>query len=347
MRLRVPDDPHVDVAVEHACEDLRRVPLVQLHVHGRIALPERADALGDAERDRRGDEADVETPLLAAPDPRCLLDVRTDLAQEVPAPLEERLARGRQRDAARRADEERASDQLLELADLLGERRLGHVQAAGRAAEVELLRDGDEVAQVPELELRVHMHRISIDAYLDIGRPCRTARYSSHALRPCSPASAPSELAIHSMTSLDDARAFQELNEEWISKLFTIEAGDRRTLDDPFASIVDVGGDVLIARLDGKAVGCVSLVPSGEGVYELSKMAVAPEARNRGIGRRILLAAIERARALGATSLYLGSNSALASAVHLYESVGFTHVPPERIGPMPYARANVFMELVL
>lgn len=155
------------------------------------------------------------------------------------------------------------------------------------------------------------------------------------------------DLAIHSMTSLEDARAFQELNEEWISTLFTIEGGDRRTLDDPFTSIVDSGGDVLIARLCGKAVGCVSLVPTGDGVYELSKMAVAPDARNRGIGRKVILAAIERARSLGATSLFLGSNTKLASAVHLYESVGFTHVPPERIGPMPYARANVFMELVL
>jgi len=76
-------------------------------------------------------------------------------------------------------------------------------------------------------------------------------------------------------------------------------------------------------------------------------MSVSPALRNRGAGRRLILAAIETATELGATSLFLGSSTKLPSAVHLYESVGFTHVPAERIGPMPYARANVFMELEL
>jgi hypothetical protein len=45
--------------------------------------------------------------------------------------------------------------------------------------------------------------------------------------------------------------------------------------------------------------------------------------------------------------LFLGSNAKLENAVHLYESIGFRHVPPERIPPMPYTRANVFMEMAL
>jgi GNAT superfamily N-acetyltransferase len=155
------------------------------------------------------------------------------------------------------------------------------------------------------------------------------------------------ELTIGSMETPADAEAFCALNEEWIHAYFSIEPADRRTLDDPFGAIVGTGGDVLLARSGGVALGCVALLPEGHGVYELSKMAVAPDARNRGIGRRLIEAAIERARALGATSLFLGSNSRLESAVHLYESVGFTHVPPDEIGPMPYARANVFMRLEL
>ncbi|MFB5266945.1 GNAT family N-acetyltransferase [Paenibacillus enshidis] len=94
-------------------------------------------------------------------------------------------------------------------------------------------------------------------------------------------------------------------------------------------------------------VGCAALVPTGAGVFELSKMSVAPECRGRGYGRRIILAAIHRARELGAASLFLGSSTKLPNAVHLYESVGFKHVSVEQIGPMPYARANVFMELEL
>jgi N-acetylglutamate synthase-like GNAT family acetyltransferase len=85
----------------------------------------------------------------------------------------------------------------------------------------------------------------------------------------------------------------------------------------------------------------------GNGVYELSKMAVSPAMRGRGIGRRLLEHTIAEARAIGATGLFLGSNSILKDAVHLYESLGFRHVPPEKLPEMHYARANVFMEMAL
>jgi putative acetyltransferase len=154
-------------------------------------------------------------------------------------------------------------------------------------------------------------------------------------------------ILIEPMRSAADARAFRELNEEWITALFTLEDADRALLDDPAGRIVAIGGAVLIARLGDQPVGCVALVPTGGGVFELSKMAVSPALRNRGAGRRLILAAIELAGRLGATSLFLGSSTRLPSAVHLYESVGFSHVPAERVGPMPYARADVFMELEL
>jgi putative acetyltransferase len=155
-------------------------------------------------------------------------------------------------------------------------------------------------------------------------------------------------ITVSSMRTAEEAAAFARLNEEWISGFFAMEAKDRETLADPFGRFVEPGGDVLIAR-DGEdqVVGCVALEPTGDGVFELSKMAVAPAARGRGIGRRLMDAAIERARALGACSLFLGSNRRLVPAVALYESAGFRHVPRERIGDMPYTRADVFMELEL
>ncbi len=76
-------------------------------------------------------------------------------------------------------------------------------------------------------------------------------------------------------------------------------------------------------------------------------MAVSPAIRGQGVGRKLLEYAIAQARALGATSLFLGSNSVLKNAVHLYESVGFTHVPAEKLPDMHYARADVFMEMGL
>lgn len=154
-------------------------------------------------------------------------------------------------------------------------------------------------------------------------------------------------LTIASMQTLEEALAFKTLNEEWIARIFNIEEADREILDNPVENIMNRGGDVLIARDGDSIVGCVALVPTGAGVFELSKMSVTPELRGRGYGRRIIHAAINRARGLGATSLFLGSSTKLPNAVHLYESVGFKHVPVEQIGPMPYVRADVFMEMEL
>ena len=76
-------------------------------------------------------------------------------------------------------------------------------------------------------------------------------------------------------------------------------------------------------------------------------MAISPHLRGQGIGRRLLQHAIGQGKLIGAKSLFLGSSTKLPTAVHLYESVGFRHVQPETLPPVPYTRANVFMEMAL
>ena len=88
-------------------------------------------------------------------------------------------------------------------------------------------------------------------------------------------------------------------------------------------------------------------MPHSNGVYELSKMAVAPAMRGLGIGRRLLEHTVAKARLLGAKSLFLGSSTKLKNAVHLYESIGFRHVDPATLPDMHYSRADVFMEMPL
>jgi GNAT superfamily N-acetyltransferase len=155
------------------------------------------------------------------------------------------------------------------------------------------------------------------------------------------------EVEIRPLRIGEDGTAFRTLNEEWISRYFVLEPKDRETLGDPENTILRKGGRVFLAYATELAVGCVALIPMGDGVYELSKMAVSPVMRGQGIGRRILEHAIAEARALGAKSLFLGSSSKLKNAVHLYESIGFRHVPPDKLPDMHYARADVFMEMPL
>ena len=152
---------------------------------------------------------------------------------------------------------------------------------------------------------------------------------------------------IRPLAAGEDASAFRTLNEEWITHYFTLEEKDKKTLGDPENTILRKGGRIFMVFLNGEAVGCVALIPMGDGVYELSKMAVAPVLRGRGVGRKLLEYAIAQAREMGAKSLFLGSSTKLKNAVHLYEAVGFQHVPQERLPPMAYARADVFMEMPL
>ena len=81
------------------------------------------------------------------------------------------------------------------------------------------------------------------------------------------------------------------------------------------------------------------------GEFEVAKMAVTESFQGAGIGRRLLEKVVAEARASGAHRLYLETNRKLAPAIRLYESLGFRHIPPERVVPSPYARANVYMEL--
>ena len=143
------------------------------------------------------------------------------------------------------------------------------------------------------------------------------------------------QIEIRPLQAGEDATAFRTLNEEWITRYFTLEKMDRETLGDPEGKILKKGGYILMAYLGHQAVGCVALIPMGDGVHELSKMAVSPELRGLGIGRRLLQHAVKQAKRIGAKSLFLGSNSRLENAVHLYESIGFRHVPAEHCPKCP------------
>lgn len=136
---------------------------------------------------------------------------------------------------------------------------------------------------------------------------------------------------------------FATLNIEWLQRWFVVEPFDREVLGNPEHYILADGGRILFA-VDARqrAVGTVALMHGGDGVYELTKMAVTPEARGRGIGRLLMDEALRLYRSLGARELFLESSSKLGPALALYESVGFRHHPAPRPGSH-YARADVHM----
>jgi GNAT superfamily N-acetyltransferase len=85
-------------------------------------------------------------------------------------------------------------------------------------------------------------------------------------------------------------------------------------------------GVVLLARLDGAAVGCGAVRRHDDGTAEVKRMYVMPEARGRGIAAT-LLAALERAAAdLGYRHLVLETGIRQQEAMRLYETRGWTPI---------------------
>jgi putative acetyltransferase len=143
-----------------------------------------------------------------------------------------------------------------------------------------------------------------------------------------------------------DEIAFRQLNEEWIERYFRVEAKEQEVLADPKGTILDDGGRIFFATVENRCVGCCALRRLSDAEFEVAKMAVTSSFQGAGIGRKVLQAVIEAGRAMGARRLYLETNHTLTPAIRLYESVGFKHIPQERITPSVYARADVYMELL-
>jgi GNAT superfamily N-acetyltransferase len=91
----------------------------------------------------------------------------------------------------------------------------------------------------------------------------------------------------------------------------------------------------------GEVIGTCGVHPTGDGEYELIKLAVDPRSRGAGLGRRLVERCVDFARRSGARRVTLLSSSKLGSALRLYAELGFRHEPlPPSTG---YATADVFM----
>ncbi len=136
--------------------------------------------------------------------------------------------------------------------------------------------------------------------------------------------------------------AFKDLNVEWISHYFEMEASDFKALDHPQKYIIEPGGHIYIALLNGEPVGTCALLKleNRDYDYELVKMAVTPKAQGYGIGRLLGQAVIDKAKSLEVDELYLETNNQLTPAIRLYEKLGFEHISG---CSTPYARCNVQM----
>ena len=119
---------------------------------------------------------------------------------------------------------------------------------------------------------------------------------------------------------------FHDINAEWISAMFKVEAVDLEVIENPQSHILDGGGAILFVEAPGLGiVGTCAIRKTGPKSAELTKMGVLAAARGLKAGEFLLAAAIKRARKMKIENFYLLTNSKCESAIHLYEKLGFAH----------------------
>jgi ribosomal protein S18 acetylase RimI-like enzyme len=105
-------------------------------------------------------------------------------------------------------------------------------------------------------------------------------------------------------------------------------------------------GALLLARDDaGRPLGCVALRPmEAPGRCEMKRLYVAPASRGSGLGRALMLAIIDTAKAIGYRELWLDTLPDMVAAQGLYRDAGFELVEPYYDTPVA---GTVFLRLML
>lgn len=136
---------------------------------------------------------------------------------------------------------------------------------------------------------------------------------------------------------------FVEMNLDWISEIFTVEAEDKRELTN-IEHYIENGGQIFFALNDEGAVMASCMVaPREDGDWEIMKFAAKSEFAGSGAGNACLKACIEYAESLHLPKLIIVSNRKCLFAVHLYRKFGFTEIPVDK-ERFPFERGDIVFE---
>ena len=137
---------------------------------------------------------------------------------------------------------------------------------------------------------------------------------------------------------------FYELNKLWIEESWLLEKSDKFDLLNPKESIIDKGGEIFFALIDGNVIGTVAMIRSADRIYELAKMTVEINYRGNGVANKLMDQCLNYAMNNNAQQIYLITNDTLLIARNLYDKYGFKEV---KLDSDKYLRGNVKMVLNL
>lgn len=104
------------------------------------------------------------------------------------------------------------------------------------------------------------------------------------------------------------------------------------------------GGRLLLALDGAEAAGCVGIRRLEPETCEMKRLYIRPAYRGHRLGRRLVEAALEQARVMGYSAMYLDTLPGMDAAIRLYESFGFQRTAPYYSNPIPGA---LFFKLLL
>lgn len=103
-------------------------------------------------------------------------------------------------------------------------------------------------------------------------------------------------------------------------------------------------GALLVAEQDGRLLGMIGVRPLAGSICEMKRLFVRPEARGRGLAKRLIAELLETAGAIGYTEIRLDTLPMMGDAQGLYVSLGFRDIPAYYDTPIAGTR---FMSLPL
>lgn len=117
-----------------------------------------------------------------------------------------------------------------------------------------------------------------------------------------------------------------------------------QNLDHELATLDAFYEQILVARDEQNAAGCVALRRIDDEICEMKRLYVRPQFRGHDLGRRLAERIIEEARQRGYKRMRLDTLPTMIAAIPLYRSLGFVEIEPYRFNPVEGTR---FLELNL
>jgi putative acetyltransferase len=148
-------------------------------------------------------------------------------------------------------------------------------------------------------------------------------------------------LTITAATTPDDIVAVRRLFLAYAESLdfsLCFQGFDEELAGLPGKYAANARGALLLAKVDGQAVGVVGLRDLGDGVAEMKRLYIDPAGRGHNFGRALTDAVLAEARRFGYRALRLDTFPSMVAANRIYDTLGFRDIPPYYDNPLPGAR---------